>query len=200
MPSQLEARYIGDDRKRGPIEWEARVVPGFTRKHLAELFRDRGYTRIAEIGVADGRFALTLCQTIPDIDYIGVDPWAPYSGNRRGGPLEQHVRNYNRALERLRPFNARLMGQTSVAVGLRLEADTLDAVYIDGNHAYEYVRTDLQVWSDKVRPGGIVAGHDFFQFAGAGVIRAVTEFTTSKGITDWHLTDEREPSFWWTKK
>jgi hypothetical protein len=200
MSSQLDAPAIRGERKRGPLEAAHRVVPGFTRTHLAELFRDQGFTRIAEIGVADGRFALTLCETIPNIDYIGVDPWAPYSGNRRGGPAEQHERNYALAQERLKPFKARLIREQSAAAAFQVAARTLDAIYIDGNHAYEYVKTDLQVWSEKVRPCGVIAGHDYYAFGGAGVIEAVNEFTSSRAITDWHLTDEREPSFWWVKR
>lgn len=191
----IDAPAIRGDRKRGPLTAAHRVVPGFTRVHLAELFRDRGYTRIAEIGVADGRFALTLCQTIPDIEYIGVDPWQPYKGNRRGGPIEQHERNYAMAQERLKPFNATLVKSGTASV----LTDRLDAIYIDGNHAYEYVRNDLHHGAYIVRSGGIVSGHDYYEFGGAGVIEAVNEFTEEHGITDWHLTDEREPSFWWTK-
>lgn len=200
MPSQLEALYIGNDRKRGPIEAASRVAPGFNRKQLAMLFRKLGFTKGAEIGVADGRNSLTLCQSIPGLELLCVDPWAPYSGNRRGGPQEQHERNVLLATARLAPYKATLLRMKSAEAAVTVAPRSLDFVYLDGNHAYEYVRTDLQVWSEKVRSGGIVAGHDFFQFAGAGVIRAVTEFTTSKGITDWHLTDEREPSFWWVKQ
>ena len=35
-----------------------------------------------------------------------------------------------------------------------------DALFIDGNHSYEYVKKDLENYWGKVRPGGIVALHD----------------------------------------
>ena len=35
-----------------------------------------------------------------------------------------------------------------------------DAVFIDGNHSYEYVKKDLENYWPKVKPGGIVALHD----------------------------------------
>ena len=35
-----------------------------------------------------------------------------------------------------------------------------DAVFIDGNHSYEYVKKDLENYWSKVKPGGIVALHD----------------------------------------
>jgi len=35
-----------------------------------------------------------------------------------------------------------------------------DAVFIDGNHSYEYVKSDYQHYSPFVKQGGIVAFHD----------------------------------------
>lgn len=35
-----------------------------------------------------------------------------------------------------------------------------DAVFIDGNHSYEYVKKDLENYYPKVKTGGIVALHD----------------------------------------
>ena len=40
--------------------------------------------------------------------------------------------------------------------------NSLDAVYIDGDHIYESVRKDIHAWYDKVKPGGILSGHDIF--------------------------------------
>lgn len=51
----------------------------------------------------------------------------------------------------------------------------LDMVYIDGNHTYESVKEDLELWYPHVRKGGIIAGHDF-QTRFMGTIKAVTEF------------------------
>lgn len=51
---------------------------------------------------------------------------------------------------------------------------TLDAVFIDADHAYASVRADIDAWLPKVRPGGIIAGHDFCADY-PGVVRAVTE-------------------------
>lgn len=197
MPSQLDAPAIRGDRKRGPLEAAGRVVPGFTRADLARDFATRGFTRGAEIGVADGRHSLTLCEAIPGLLLYCIDPWAPYAGNRRGGPQEQHDRNYATARERLAPYNAVFVRGHSMDAVAGIDFKALDFVYIDGNHARAYVKADLDAWAKRVRPGGIVAGHDYYHFNGAGVVEAVNEYTAEYGITDWWLTDEREPSFWW---
>lgn len=57
------------------------------------------------------------------------------------------------------------------------ENQSLDFVFIDADHRYEAVRRDIAAWLPKVKPGGIISGHDFCPdpFITDGVIRAVTE-------------------------
>ena len=37
---------------------------------------------------------------------------------------------------------------------------SLDFVFIDGQHTYEAVCEDIDAWLSKVKPGGVLAGHD----------------------------------------
>lgn len=191
---------IGGDRKRGPLASAPHVKAGFTRQHLAELFRDQGFTAGAEVGVADGRYSRLLCETIPGLRLRCVDPWTPYAGNTRGGPIEQHDANYQIARERLAPYApaVTMVKSYSLDAARDVPLGALDFVYIDGNHSFDYVMEDIIVWSRRVRSGGIVAGHDYYHFRDAGVVDAVTVYTSWHGI-EWHLCDEREPSFWWVK-
>lgn len=41
------------------------------------------------------------------------------------------------------------------------EDASLDMVFIDASHDYISVREDCDAWRPKVKPGGIIAGHDF---------------------------------------
>jgi len=52
--------------------------------------------------------------------------------------------------------------------------NSLDFVFIDANHVYEAVKDDLQAWFPKVKTGGIIAGHDYYN--DLGVKNAVDEF------------------------
>lgn len=190
---------LGAEHKRAPFEYAERVEPGFTRKHLYELFAQKGYRIGAEIGVADGRNALTICESIPGVTLYCVDPWKKYHGNPRGGPQEQHDRNLTLAHSRLDGYDVVWLRGTSEEVIKDAKIPPLDFVYIDGNHEKDYVAFDLEHWSQRVRPGGCISGHDFYHFGSAGVVDAVVEYTPKHGITDWKLCDEREPSFWWIK-
>jgi hypothetical protein len=51
---------------------------------------------------------------------------------------------------------------------------TIDFVYIDGDHNYEAVKRDIQLYLPKIKDGGIIAGHDYHE-EWPGVIKAVEE-------------------------
>lgn len=57
----------------------------------------------------------------------------------------------------------------------KLYADgSLDFVFIDAEHDYANVRRDIDAWLPKVKPGGIISGHDHCPDF-PGVMQAVTE-------------------------
>lgn len=52
---------------------------------------------------------------------------------------------------------------------------SLDYVYIDADHHYDAVCRDIDAWLPKIKPGGLISGHDFCEYPEFGVIQAVTE-------------------------
>lgn len=58
---------------------------------------------------------------------------------------------------------------------------SVDEVFIDGDHKYHSVIADIDAWLPKMKPGGIMSGHDYGTFA-QGVIDAVTERFGTSGI------------------
>eukprot|EP00439_Symbiodinium_sp_Y106_P068474 s1005_g11.t1 len=66
-----------------------------------------------------------------------------------------------------------------------------DLVFIDAAHEYESVQEDLLHWASKVRPGGILAGHDYLT-ASPGVVKAVNEFVLKHDALLWLTRDS-----WW---
>lgn len=47
-----------------------------------------------------------------------------------------------------------------------------DVIYVDAQHIYPQVISDLKAWTPRVKPGGYMAGHDYSM---PGVTRAVAE-------------------------
>ncbi len=60
------------------------------------------------------------------------------------------------------------------------ENESLDFIFIDSDHVYERVSSDIKAWLPKIKIGGILAGHDYCE-EHPGVIQAVDEIFG----TDW---------------
>jgi predicted O-methyltransferase YrrM len=56
------------------------------------------------------------------------------------------------------------------------EDKSLDFVFIDANHTYDFVKRDINAWLPKMKPGSFFAGHDYNPTSWPGVIKAVHEF------------------------
>ena len=137
-----------------------------------------------------------LCKGIPDLELRCVDLWgAYYHFSATSG-----ARHYELAQERLAPYDATLIKATRMDAARDVPDGSLDFVYIDADHRFDYVMEDLIGWARKVRPGGIVSGHDYYRFRNAGVVPAVDVYTHVHGIQEWFITDEKEASFFWVKQ
>ena len=66
----------------------------------------------------------------------------------------------------------------SAASADRFEDGSVDFCFIDAAHDYESVRRDICAWLPKIRPGGVIAGHDY---PWPEVQRAVLEFLAPVG-------------------
>ena len=169
--------------------------PGFKRAGLANIFRACGFTKGAEIGVRDGRFSAHLCKVIPDLELLCVDLWDAYYHFSS----ESGAKHYEQAQRRLAKYNATLVKKTSMEAARDVPDESLDFVYIDADHRFDYVMEDLITWARKVRPGGIISGHDYYRFRNAGVVPAVDVYTHCHYVGEWFITDEKEASFFWVK-
>ena len=57
--------------------------------------------------------------------------------------------------------------------------NSIDLLFLDGNHSYTYCSNELKIWIPKVKTGGIVSGHDW---PSQGIQRAVRENFKEKDI------------------
>lgn len=72
------------------------------------------------------------------------------------------------------------IAKPSVEAAQEFEDGSIDFVFIDGDHTYPSVANDLNAWVRKVRPGGIIAGHDYDEYWKNHVIAAVDDFFGDK--------------------
>jgi len=167
-------------------------IRGLDRARLVRLFGEHGLLRGAEIGVDRGRFSEYILK-YTDCTLLCVDPWRwKLRGESR----------YRSTVRRLAPYGERAVidRRDSFDAVRDVEDESLDFVYIDGDHTFDYVMTDIIWWAKKVRYGGIVAGHDYYRFRRGGVVAAVDCYTQEHGIDRWFLTDERTPTWFWLRE
>lgn len=71
----------------------------------------------------------------------------------------------------------------SVEAAKDFEEDSLDCVYVDAEHIYDYIREDVRAWKDKVKHGGVLCGHDFDHNHSESIRRILTEFDLMNNLT-----------------
>jgi len=149
----------------------------------------------AEIGVWQGEFSEKILSNVAPADLHLIDPWryvaddryerARYGG-KAGGQAEMDAA-YEHVVRRFARPIARgivtLHRKTSERAALMFADAYFDWVYVDGNHLYEFVRQDLELFEPKVKPGGLIAGDDYGRTGwwDDGVTRAVDEFVAARG-------------------
>jgi predicted O-methyltransferase YrrM len=133
-----------------------------------------------------------LCKANPQLQLSSIDCW------------EMWPAAYLKAQERLSQYNVAIIKSKSVDIHTlnRFPDGSLDFVYIDADHAYLPTSRDIYYWTEKVRIGGIVAGHDYHLLSpqyDCDVVQAVDEYTAVHKISPWYVTREPEASWFWVK-
>ncbi|CAK9083024.1 BRCT domain-containing protein [Durusdinium trenchii] len=144
--------------------------------------RDRGL-RVAEIGVEKGMTITYLMKHDPAIqEYTAVDPWHIAGKSAQSNAvLEGYYQNIKwwahkeQAFQRDGQSAVNLIRKTSEEAAGFVGLDYFDLVFIDGDHTFEAAQRDIQVWKRRVRPGGIIAGHDFSLFHAAVSLAVLLE-------------------------
>lgn len=182
-------------------------IPVSSRDDLPEFFKELGFQVGVEVGVSWGQNIVNLAKS--DLTIYGVDPWQDSEDNvyRKiisipGERAKSYESVYQYALERTAPYpNIKLIRKTSLEAAKDFEKRSLDFVYIDANHAFGYIAMDLMKWCDKVKKGGIIAGHDYYSTQGDRNLRhvgnIVDAFAKSYDFTNFYVlgrkNEDREP-------
>lgn len=167
------------------------------RLELAKLFTGTGI----EIGVADGWYSRKIMGLGQVTKMYGVDPYSPHTGYRDYTRKSTFNRLRTNAHNRLREYsNYEFIRELSMEAVEKFEDNSLDFVYIDGDHSYEAVTEDINAWIKNIKPGGIIAGDDYIRSDRDkrfyDVIRAVDEYVATNNIDLIIYGGGRNPSNW----
>ena len=165
-----------------------------------------------EVGVYRGEMSAHLLRMCPRLTLHMVDNWigandqpAPYRATRdprARASLAAQMAAKSQAEKAVGFAGPRAVIHHAASLdAVKAFADvSLDFVFIDADHSYEGVSADIEAWRHKVKPGGLLSGHDYVypgERSPRGwpeVVRAVDEavkrhtWTMNKGEeSTWHI-------------
>lgn len=154
------------------IDWHQKK--GSRRHVLQWLIENNNFESMVEIGVRYGGTTFHLLDHFPNLKIYGIDT--------------DITQFYNSEIEE--KYGDRLIAIQGMSenVSDMIPNDSVDIIFIDGNHDYRYVKNDILLYKSKIKQGGILSGHDIDY---PGVNRAVTELVEHYDIA---------PNFVWFTK
>jgi len=146
-------------------------IPGwfsFPKLYSAMVKKFPSGSRFVEVGTYFGcSFSYLVIEAINSgkkFDIVGIDacPWPDVEPtfNKNMAPLKGHFRT--------------LFGGDSFDRIKEFEDKSVDFAFIDANHTYDFVSKDIAAMLPKMKPGGILTGHDY-NLCHPGVMQAVGE-------------------------
>jgi len=167
-------------------------IPDCSRDDLPQLFTEMDFKSGAEVGVYKGGFSKLFCEA--GLAHHAIDPWREYNGFTHPRGQARLDFQYEHTQRLLSPYkNCKIIRKTSMEAVEGFKNESLDYVYLDGNHNFRFVAEDLAEWTQKVRKGGIVSGHDYcYVKRSTGrpnweVAYVLQAYLRSTGINNWYL-------------
>ncbi|OGE14677.1 hypothetical protein A3F00_00680 [Candidatus Daviesbacteria bacterium RIFCSPHIGHO2_12_FULL_37_11] len=170
-------------------------IPDASRNDFPEFFIEMGFKTGAEIGVKTGDFSEIICRT--GLKLYGIDPYIIYDDYVEPETQKSLNRAMKKAADRLKAYDFTAIKKTSMGALHDFPDESLDFVYIDGNHSFKFVAEDIFEWSKKVKKGGIIAGHDYVYLGSRDRHHVHTKYvveayTRAFGIQKWYVIGRKE--------
>lgn len=142
-----------------------------------------------ELGTLKGRSLVAAGLGLQDgCELWGVDNylWQP-------GDCVECLQNI-RWLQTARPgLKVGLIVADAVVASQRFAAASVEAIFIDADHSYEEVKSQIAAWAPKTTNSGRLCGHDYDNPEWPGVTLAVTESLRDVQIGPFSIWDCRMP-------
>ncbi len=189
---------IGINQK-SPIE-----IPDLSRDEFARLLAELGFNLGVEVGVLEGKYSKVLCDANPNLKLFGIDPWESYPEYTKANPQSDFDYVYEVAKKTV-PSNCTLIKKKSMDAVKEFDDNSIDFVYVDGNHEFTSEANDIHEWSKKVKVGGIVSGHDYRHYPPQSYSHSyevVNAYTAAYRIRPWFIigrNKNRVRSWFWIK-
>lgn len=170
-------------------------IPDASRNDLPGFFLEMGFKVGVEIGVKAGEFSETICRA--GLKLFGVDPYLTYEDYVEPETQQSLNQAMEKATARLKDYDFTAVKKTSMDAVSDFADESLDFVYIDGNHSFKFVTEDIFEWSKKIKRGGIISGHDYVYMPKRDIHLVHTKYvidayTQAFVIPSWYVIGRKE--------
>lgn len=152
-------------------------IPGwfdFGSIYFEQIQRAKDGARFVEVGSWLGRSTAYMATKIKEsgkkINFDAVDPWIGMTEGSENEMTRVRTAEVGGNLGVRFLANMEACGVSEYVTPITMESlkaselyedESLDFVFIDGDHRAESVYADLKAWWPKIKPGGLLAGHDY---------------------------------------
>jgi predicted O-methyltransferase YrrM len=146
-------------------------------------------SKFIEVGSWKGKsssyMAVEIANSGKNIEFMCVDTWEGSVEHQGYEDLKNLYDIFKSNMKPVEDYYTAIRAKSLDAVNLFAD-NSLDFVFIDASHEYEDVKNDILAWYPKVRNGGILAGHDYFDNGCVfpGVYKAVNEVFTDFEVSE----------------
>jgi hypothetical protein len=183
--------------------FNSRIIVHNTRNDMFKSFKKN--LIICEIGVFKGEFSKFIYDEMQPKELHLIDPFKGMmcSGDKDGNNvvwtnLEEEYSILNSKYSSVN--NVKIHKDFSFNVLKNFQDEYFDLIYIDGDHSYHGVKTDLELAYIKTKKDGYICGHDYTKTSFPGVVKAVDEFCLEKNLKINFLSKDGCPTFCIIKK
>ncbi|MFW5891394.1 MAG: class I SAM-dependent methyltransferase [bacterium] len=151
------------------------------RKDFVKIINHFNYKTGVEVGICQGKNASYILENSNLKVLYGIENWSVKGCRKCKKETEKKMKKYGdrfiwkigNSMEKVKDF----------------ADESVDFIYIDGDHKYQSVKKDFKKWYPKLRKGGLFAAHDYVKTKSCGVVKAADEFF-KKINREFHLTEE----------
>lgn len=140
-----------------------------------------------EIGTWKGKSAIYMAEEInkynKNIKFYTIDLFEVREGYDKISDNVIGSSFYNEVLGNINPVKEyiNIIKGNSSDIAKKFKDNSIDFLFIDGDHTYSGVKRDLENWFPKIKSGGVIGGHDYSE-ASSGVKMAVDQYFLFTGI------------------
>lgn len=155
--------------------------------------------KVCELGTFKGEFLDFICKTMDPKEVISIDLFEGinHSGDKDGQNIIHCNLNdeYYNLLSKYDNTNVKIVKGDVQKVLSDFPDEYFDVIYIDADHSFESVYSDLNLSYKKVKKGGVIAGHDYEKKNFFGVYLAVNRFCVEKKLLINYISKDKLPSY-----